>query len=163
MICMHRKIQSEQKRKGAAVVEFAVLAPIFLLLALGTIEAGQALEASNVLSAAIREGGRLAAMDWGPVVNDGQTPNQKVIQDIRNFIKAAGMPADSVTITLTHADGVGAGQPFDLSDPDNRLALFKITATLDYEAVSTFPVKFMEGKTLKQSLVMRAGKLTLVQ
>ena len=66
------------------MVEFAFVAPVFLLLIIGTIEMGNALEASTQLSSALREGGRLAGMDWEGLISENETPNQKVIRDIKN-------------------------------------------------------------------------------
>lgn len=144
------------------MVEFAIIAPVFLVLLLGTIESGNALEASNLLSSAIREGGRLGCMDWDGVVSSSESTNDKVIQDIRNFLSAAGMDADAIEITVTAADGDNAGQNFELSDPENRLQLFRITATIPFENVSTYPLHFMEGKDISMSIVFRAGNASLV-
>lgn len=150
--------QARECRRGVAAVEFAVIAPLYLALLIGTLEIGKALETSNVLAAALREGGRLAGMDWDGVLPDGVTPNEKVEDDIRNFLKAAGLPGDDVELTITSVQGDDAGQPFDLSDSANRLRLFRIEATIGYEHVSSFPIEFMEGKTLRQSLTFRAGR-----
>ncbi len=150
--------QKTECRRGVAAVEFAVIAPLYLLLLIGTLEIGKALETSNVLSAALREGGRLAGMDWDGVLPENVTPNQKIKNDIRNFLKAAGLPGDDVVLTITSAEGGDAGAEFDLSDPENRLRLFRIEATIDYENVSAFPIQFMEGRALRQSLTFRAGR-----
>src|SRR5262245_10305051 len=86
---MHRQVRingKRQNRRGAAMMEFAIVAPLFLTLVLGILEAGQALHASNVMAAAVREGGRLAAMDWNDFLPEGFTPNTKVIADTRNFL-----------------------------------------------------------------------------
>ena len=144
-------------RRGAALVEFAIIAPVFIVLLLGTIESGNALEASNIMASAIREGGRLGCMDWDGVVAANESTNDKVIQDIRNFLSAAGMNADAIEITITTAEGDGAGQNFELSDPKNRLQLFRITATTPFEEVSTYPLHFMEGQDISMSIVFRAG------
>src|SRR5262249_43089108 len=120
----------ERDRRGTATVEFAVIAPIFLILVLGTWEMGTAVRASNNLSAAVREGGRLASMDFTGSLAPNQTANQKVEQDIRAFLNASGLPGSQATITITHADGANAGQTFNLGDKNNYLALFKIKATI---------------------------------
>ena len=157
-----RKLQlANHRRRGAALVEFALLAPLFLALVVGTIEGGQALDASNTLTSAVREAGRLAAMDWEDSIPNGKTPNQKIIDDIRHFITASGLDGDDVEITITAAEGSDAGGNFDLSDPDNNLKLFRISAEVDYKNVSSFPATFMKGQTITASLVFRAGRVTL--
>ena len=147
-------------RRGTATVEFAVIAPIFLILVLGTWEMGTAVRASNNLTAAVREGGRLASMDFTGSLAPNQTANQKVVQDIRAFLNASGLPGSQATITITYADGVDAGSTFDLGDTDNYLGLFKIKATIPFSAISLFPNKIMSGTTLKAELVTRRGRVS---
>jgi hypothetical protein len=138
------------------MVEFAIVAPVLLTLVIGLLEAGQALKAANIMAAAVREGGRLAAMDWNGFVPEGWTPNQKVITDVRNFLNASGLPGDSATIELVSAEGDDAGEEFDLTDSDNTYRLFKITIQIPYEDISTFPSTFMQGQTLTSELTFRA-------
>ena len=49
-------------RRGAAVVEMAVVAPVLVMLILGTIEVGWMLMARHTLSLAAREGARAASL-----------------------------------------------------------------------------------------------------
>jgi Flp pilus assembly protein TadG len=150
---------NREKRRGTATVEFAVVAPLFMTLALGTWEMGTAVKASNNLTAAVREGGRLASMDFNGKLATAQTPNQKVIQDIRAFLSAGGIPGAQVTVTITYAEGASAGSTFDLNDPNNYMQLFKITASVPYSAVSMFPNRFLAGQTLKAQLICRRGRV----
>lgn len=151
-----------QRRRGAAVVEFAVMAPVFLTLTLGSVELGYALNASNTLYGALREGGRLASQDWSDMLEPNETPNDKVIQDVRNMLTAARIPGDEVTLTIVHADGPSAGQPFDLADPDNYLELFTINAEIPYEEVSLISGYFLKGQSLRASITFRMGRVSLV-
>lgn len=158
---MRRRIQTfeQNRRKGAALVEFALIAPVFLTLVLGSIEMGNALDTSNLMLSGLREGGRLATMDWKQSVPNGMTANEKVIADIRNFYKAAGLPADEMTITITSAEGVDSGEPFDLSDPTNSLRTFRLKSEVLYSKVNSSTLTYMGGQTLKASLVFRAGRI----
>ncbi len=54
---------SRRKRIGAAVVEFAVVAPIFLLFVFGLIEYGRMVMVQQVLTNASREGARVAVLE----------------------------------------------------------------------------------------------------
>ncbi len=147
-------------RRGTATVEFAVIAPVFMILVLGTWEMGTAVRASNNLTAAVREGGRLASMDFTGSLAPNQTANQKVEQDIRAFLNASGLPGAQATITITHAEGTSAGQVFDLAQSGNYLSLFKIKATIPFSAVSLFPNRIMQGTLLKAELVTRRGRVS---
>jgi len=55
---MHQRLL--RRRGGQSMVEFAVLAPIFFLLLLGTIDLGRAVYIYNAISDAAREGTRAA-------------------------------------------------------------------------------------------------------
>src|SRR5689334_21345201 len=104
----NKQCRATNDRRGAALVEFAIILPVFLSLMLGVLEIGKALEVSNLMSSAVREGGRLAAMEWEDFIASGTTPNQKVIGDIKNFLVASGVPAASITVTITSAEGSDA-------------------------------------------------------
>ena len=153
-----------RNRKAAAMVECAITLPVLVVLVLGILEIGSALRASTILNSACRESGRLTAMDWRYIILNGQTPNQKVEQDLKNFIMAAGLRGNDTTVTITHADGASVGQAFNLADPANDLQFVRVEATLPYSSVSAFPLEYLVGKTLKASIVMRAttagGSLT---
>ncbi|REJ84440.1 MAG: pilus assembly protein [Planctomycetota bacterium] len=151
----------DDSRRGTAAVEFAVMMPLFLMLVLGTWEMGTALTAGTKMAAAVREGGRLASMDFEKSLAPGQTANEKVEADIKNFLTASGIPGDNVTVSITHADGASAGSPFDLQDPDNYLELFRITVSTDYESVGSFPLEYMAGQTLEESMIFRMGRVAL--
>jgi Flp pilus assembly protein TadG len=151
---------AQQDRRGTATVEFALIAPLFLILVLGTWEMGTAVRASNNLTAAVREGGRLASMDFTGSLAPNQTANQKVAQDIRAFLNASGLPGAQAVITITHADGPNAGSTFNLADNNNYLALFRIRATIPFGAVSLFPNRIMSGSVLKAELVTRRGRVS---
>ena len=51
-----------RKKRGAAVVEFAIVAPLFILLVFGMIEFGRMVMVQQVLTNASREGARLAVL-----------------------------------------------------------------------------------------------------
>ena len=132
-----------------------------MMIVLGMVEMSRALDVSTNLTAALREGGRLATMDYENSVPAGMTINQKIVQDIRNMIKASGLPGDQVTITITHANGAQAGQNFDFSDPNNNLKYFKLTAQVNYSDVGFLSAKIMSNQKVTTSLVFRMGRTTL--
>jgi len=148
-------------RRGTATVEFAVTAPLFLILLLGLIEMSRALDVSQRLSMAVREGGRAAASELRGQVPVGWTLNQKIIADVRNMLVAGGINANDLTITITHAEGDNSGQTFDLSNANNSLAYFRVTVSVPYEKVALLPARQLQGKTLRVSAVFRAGRSTL--
>lgn len=163
--CLRRshaaRIESSQHRHGAAVVEFAVMAPLFLMLVLGVVELGYALDASNTLYGVVREGGRLASQDFSKSLAPGQTANEKVIQDIKNMLTAAGIDGANVTVTIEHADS--AGTTFDLQDPDNYLDYFRIRVAVAYENVSSLPGSYLAGRVMTADITFRLGHVMVTE
>ena len=153
----HQSAPGQQsRRKAAAMMECAITLPMLVILVLGILEIGSGLRASTILQSACRESGRLTAMDWRYIIHPNQTPNQKVSQDLKNFVTASGLNGNASTVTITHADGDNVGQTFDLADPNNDLQFVRVEVTLPYSTVSVFPLNYLAGKILKASIVMRA-------
>ncbi len=157
------KASSGSKRPGAAAVEFALVVPLFVTLAMGTIQTGLQISAAQTLTTALREAGRLASMDYTGRLLPGQTLNQKVTQDIKNFLTAENIDGSKVTITITYADGTNAGSVFDLASTSNDLAMFKIRAVVPYSAISTVTFFPHTNTTISASIIYRKGKKALVQ
>jgi Flp pilus assembly protein TadG len=87
------------KRRGAAVVECALTAPLLALFALGAIEVGQFINVSQSVCNASRVGARIAArLDTATTTT--------VTSDVEAYLSANGIPTNSVTVTLT--DNAGA-------------------------------------------------------
>ncbi|MEO8494509.1 MAG: TadE/TadG family type IV pilus assembly protein [Planctomycetota bacterium] len=66
---MHKVCRSFRKQRGTAAVEFAVVAPIFVLLLFGMIEYGRMVMVQQMLTNATREGARRAVLDGTTVAN----------------------------------------------------------------------------------------------
>ena len=75
---------SKPARRGAAVVEFAFVAPLVFLLIFAAIEFGRVLMVVNGLETAARDGCRLA-ISWG-------TTEQDVEQAVAERLSAFGVP-----------------------------------------------------------------------
>ncbi|MEQ9409209.1 MAG: hypothetical protein RIK87_15850, partial [Fuerstiella sp.] len=90
-------------------------------------------------------------------VEDGDTPNEKLERDLRNFVTASGLPGSAMTVSITYAEGDNEGDDFDLSDENNELQKVEIVASLPYSQISLFPNRYMGGKNVTARLVMRSG------
>lgn len=146
------------QRRGAVAAEFAIIAPVVVFFILGICELGQALSGATRVASAIREGGRLASMEFEGKLEPNQTPNQKVTQDILNFLAATGVSPSNVQVSIVHAEGDAAGTTFDLAAPENYLKLFRIDVVVPYDNVSANPIKLMDGYNLTASTVFRRGR-----
>jgi Flp pilus assembly protein TadG len=157
-----RKVTSQQCRRGSATVEFAVVAPLFIALLLGLMQNSYNVDVSHRMHAVVRQAGRLASQDFRSKLQQGQTGNQKVIQDIKNQLTAEGLPGNKATVTITHAEGAGAGSTFDLANPANDLKLFRLKVEIPYKELGAQAVFPNATDKVSASLVFRKGKNTLV-
>jgi hypothetical protein len=150
-----------RRRRAAAAVEFAVVAPVFLTVVVGVSQASRLLDIHNELATAAREGARLAAMEREGILQQGQTTNQKVIDDVRNYLAANGMPTDDVEVSIV--DPSDHETPFDLDAPENDLQLFELRVQLPASSVSSLAGNFCEDLNLGAQVVFRNGRAAIVQ
>ena len=61
MNTFRRLIQTAREERGAAIIEFALVAPLLLTLVWGIIETGRAFYTINSLASAVRDGARYGA------------------------------------------------------------------------------------------------------
>jgi len=123
-----RKARMPQGQRGAAVVEFALILPILLLLLVGTIDASLALYDKAVITNASREGARAGIVARSPPLTDAQI--QQVVQNylqgaLVSLASTSALPAVQIqkgnwngdpilTVTVRYTfQGVGLGGLFD--------------------------------------------------
>ncbi len=147
-------------RRGAVAVEFAVIAPILLAITVGMLELSRVYTVQNTLETAAREGARFASLDRTGMLMNGQTANQKLINDVKNFLAATGIAKSDITVQVVGAE---TGAAFDLDDADNDLKLFQIKIDVPYSKVSLSPVKHYHAYNLSAALTFRNGRATLSQ
>jgi Flp pilus assembly protein TadG len=94
-----RRQASIRRRSGTAAVEAAFLLPLALILMLGTWEVGRMVEVTQILTNAVREGGRSAST--------GQNTNSQVQQTVLNYLKNAGLPSTLATVTVNDLTSPG--------------------------------------------------------
>ena len=124
-------------RSGAAVVEFAVVLPIIVLLFMGTLEVGRAVMVRHVLEETARAGCRVAVFENGTK------------QDVLDIVATAMSNANIKNYTVT----------IDPDPPENLTAFQAVTVTVSvpYSEVSWLPSSdYMSGQTLTGLCVMPA-------
>lgn len=157
ILSLRPKTRPAERRRGAAAVEFAVMSPLFVMLILGLLEGGRGFEVANTIEMAIREGGRLASMEWDGIVPRESNPNQKVIDDIRAFLKASKIDADKAEISITSAEGDDEGEEFILHQKANVGRYFKIRVAMHYEDLARYPIRILAGRQVVGEVVFRAA------
>ena len=111
------------REDGAAMVEFAIIAPLLFLLVFAIVDFGRALYLANNLTSAVREGARLAAVQQDPTTAASQAA---VKNRVTTYIQAFGgaVPPTQPTVTLNQVAGQTysitvtlASYPFDAITP----------------------------------------------
>ncbi len=124
------------KRRGVAVVEFAVVAPLFFLLVFGMIEFGRMVMVQQVITNASREGARVGVLD-GATTSD-------VTGAVNTYLTNAGVQGASVAVTPDPPSSAGYGAPVT------------VTVSVGFNQVSWLPSPmFLGGQNLSAVTVMR--------
>jgi Flp pilus assembly protein TadG len=101
-----RRLRKMRSERGAALVEFALVVPLLVLMMCAVIDFGLAVYTLNNLTAAVREGGRFAATipTPGPVVNDSTVRDRvyKYIVGMNNGLTATQVK-NLITVTAPDA------------------------------------------------------------
>jgi Flp pilus assembly protein TadG len=113
----NRTSRERQRSGGQAMVEFALVAPLFFLLLFGIIEAGRFIFYYETLNNATREGARYAIVNGastlgcptGPAA-PGSTPCDTAGNDVKARVRAAALGiGNAVTVTPSWAPDNGRG------------------------------------------------------
>ena len=97
-----------RSEKGTVMVEFAMVLPIFLLIAWCVIDFARAYYTLNSLSAAVREGARVAAVkDFSNATDStaGVAAAKARVSAAFNAFGGAPIPVDSIKVTPDVANG----------------------------------------------------------
>lgn len=128
-----------KQRRGAAVVEFAVVAPLLFLFVFGMIEYGRMVMVQQLITNASREAARRAVLD-------GATYNE-VNQMVSDYLTSAAIPAAAVNpIVMNPSNPASAtyGAPVT------------VTVQIDFNKVSWLPSPiWLGGKSLQATTTMR--------
>lgn len=146
-------------RRGAVAVEFAIVAPVLLAILLGLVQLTRMFEVQNLLDTAAREGARFAAMDREGIVPEGQSANDKLASDVKNFLASNGIPRDAITVAIT--DHENPDTDFDLDNPANDLRLFDVKVSVDFSSVSYASFTPQQNGVLTGSITFRNGFATI--
>jgi len=88
-----------KKQEGASLVEFAVLAPLFVILLFGLVEFGMSIYNKEVVTNASREGAR-----FGVVYTTPRKTTSEIQTKVQDFLTKSGF-TDTATINVNGAGG----------------------------------------------------------
>jgi len=136
---LRARLRPRCERRGVAVVEFAVIAPLLFLLLLGIIEFGRLLMVQQLLTNASREGARRAVLE--------QSTSAEVTTLVESYLANGSISGASATVTPSDLTTLGFGDPVAVS------------VNISYDKVSWLPAPwFLAGKTLAAKCVMNTER-----
>ncbi len=125
-----------KKRRGAAAVEFAIVAPVFFLLVFGMIEYGRMVMVQQVITNASREGARVGVLDG--------SDHQDVVDIVTQYLTSGSIQGANITVTPTNPEDAEFGDPVT------------VTVDIPFSQVSWLPSPmYLGGTTLSATTVMR--------
>lgn len=136
------------RSEGAqALVEFALILPIILLLVFGLIDVARAVEAENTLAFAAREGTRYAIVHGvagSPAISPCPSCTSPAVTNVV-MQKAIGVP--NITVTVGYPDG-----------NNQRGSRVSVDATAPFVPL---PSQYLLGGAL--SITLRGGSMLVIQ
>ena len=129
-----------KKQEGATLVEFSVLAPLFVVLLFGLVEFGLSIYSKGVLTNASREGAR-----FGVVYTTPRKTAAEIRTNVQDYLTKSGF-TDTATINVTGAGG-NSGTP--------------LTVTVTYPYTFQVLPQFVSG--LAGSLNLTANTIMLME
>lgn len=125
-------------RRGSAVVEFAIVAPVFFAFTLGMVEVGRGVMVQQILTTASREGARQAVLD--------SATQSSVTSFITSFLNSSSVNGAGATITISPTLPTASGYNGPVT----------VTVSIPFSQVSWSPSPiFLNGKTLTASTTMQ--------
>ena len=143
-----RKTTNRNRRRGAALVEMALVLPVFVAVTLGIIEFGRAMMVSQLVTNAAREGARLGSFDG--------TTNAEVEEEIRSFLQgSANVGSGEVSIAITITPATGNPDPANDVSQANVRDEVNVTVSIPFGSVSFIDGNYLAGKNITGSATMR--------
>jgi hypothetical protein len=125
--------------RGAALVEMAVILPLFVLMIFGMIEAGWAFAQANDVRHGAREGARMAAIND---LDDIAT----ITADVCSRMELSGSPETAITLTPIENNDDGEG---------GRNAKGRVLVELEYSSITGVVDFAFGGLTIRSDIDYR--------
>ena len=131
--------RNRSRRRGATLVEFAIVAPLLFLLVLGMLELGRMVMVEQFLTHAAREGARRGILE--------QSTGPDIETMITDYLAAKTIAGATVTVTPNELTDIGCGDPVSVS------------ISIPYNQASWLPApRFLGEATLSGNCVMRGER-----
>jgi Flp pilus assembly protein TadG len=139
---------SRTDRGGAAMVETALVLPVFFMIVLGIVEFGRAMMVAQLLTNGAREGARLAVM--------ADATNTSVETAVLDFVETSvGVPRGNVTVTITVTAAAGNPDPANNLANANKRDLCNVLVSVPFADVDYLPGEYLADRNLIGQCAMR--------
>lgn len=136
------------ERRGTAMVEMALVLPIFFAVTLGIVEFGRAMMVGQLVTNAAREATRLAILDG--------TTNAEVQNWIQTFmLDSVNVNSGDLTITITVTPAPGNPDPGNQLSSAQPRDLCAVKIEVPFDKVSYVAGDYLNGKYLVGQSTMR--------
>lgn len=138
---MHMKrVRTCSNRMGAAMIEFALVAPLMILFTLGIIEMGRMTMVKQVLTNISREGARMASLP--------EATSESVQTQVQELLVNSNIQGATITLNPSSISTATSG------------SLVTVSISVDAEDISWLNTPlFMAGKSVIASTAMRRESL----
>jgi Flp pilus assembly protein TadG len=125
-------------RRGQALVEFALILPLLMLVLMGIIELGRAWNMKQVLTDAAREGARLAVVG-DPSLSSYAATRTAIFKHVDSMLVRAGMDTtrDRVTFPDSLRNGTGRTVSVRIAYPFSFVVLHRLSRIVQLDSLRT--------------------------
>ena len=132
--------------RGAAIVEIALVLPLFAMLLFGIIEFGWAFTQNLDVRHGAQEGARLAAVNWSAASNTGATQTNEIIAELCDRMDYPNNT--TVTLTFDSADtSVGSSATLLVSHQFDDMTGFYSSLIGEFDLDSTIEFRLERNAT----------------
>ncbi len=148
-IQQHSKLNTtSEPRCGAALVEMALVLPVFLMVIFGIIEFGRGMMVGQMVTNAAREGARLGVIS-------GNT-NADVETKVKGFIlDATGIANVDVNVTITITPDPTNTDPLNILANSDTGDMVQVTVAVAADKATLLQPDFLSGKSIVGRSAMR--------
>lgn len=143
-----RAASPAETRCGAALVETALVLPIFMMILVGIVEFGRAFMVANMLAESARHGARIAIVP-------GAT-NTSVESEVKSRVsELAHVAAADVTVAITITPDPRNSNPNGVLSLSQKRDLVTVAIQVPFSKVNLVPIEWLSSVNLSARCSMR--------
>lgn len=139
---------NRKERRGAAMVEMAVVLPVFFMVVMGIVEFGRGMMVTQVVTNCAREAARTGILE-------GST-NSDVESFVNGYMNTSlQLEPGDVTTAIVVKTPTGTEKANNNIAQATRLDLIEVHVSVPYEKVNFVPIRWLKGTSIRGQSVMR--------